>query len=226
VARRVVASLRTATAAESIDVEERRRRSEGQRPPAGLTAVAFRAPRSDRELVEACLEGDQGAWDELIHRYKALIYSVALRFGATAEDAADIFQQVCIELFNDLPRLRNRDNVGAWLMTVAKNRAFHWKRRTMRRVTNEVGGMDADALETVGLPDDVADALENEQLVREAVSRLPGRCQRMVQMLFFEEPPRPYAEVARDLGLAVGSIGFIRKRCLERLQVVLEELEP
>jgi len=191
-----------------------------------LTAVAFRAPRSDRELVEACLEGDQGAWDELIHRYKALIYSVALRFGATAEDAADIFQQVCIELFNDLPRLRNRDNVGAWLMTVAKNRAFHWKRRTMRRVTNEVGGMDADALETVGLPDDVADALENEQLVREAVSRLPGRCQRMVQMLFFEEPPRPYAEVARDLGLAVGSIGFIRKRCLERLQVVLEELEP
>jgi hypothetical protein len=42
-------------------------------------------------------------------------------------------------------------------------------------------------------------------------------------MLFFEQPPLPYAEVARRLGLATGSIGFIRGRCLERLRKLLME---
>jgi hypothetical protein len=37
-------------------------------------------------------------------------------------------------------------------------------------------------------------------------------------MLFYETPSRPYSEVAATLGLAQGSIGFIRRRCLERLR--------
>ena len=43
-------------------------------------------------------------------------------------------------------------------------------------------------------------------------------------MLFYEHPKTPYAEVARRLGLAQGSIGFIRSRCLKRLQRNLEDL--
>jgi DNA-directed RNA polymerase specialized sigma24 family protein len=43
-------------------------------------------------------------------------------------------------------------------------------------------------------------------------------------MLFFEEPSRPYDEVAQSLGLARGSIGFIRQRCLDRLKRKLDEI--
>jgi DNA-directed RNA polymerase specialized sigma24 family protein len=43
-------------------------------------------------------------------------------------------------------------------------------------------------------------------------------------MLFFEEPARPYQEVAQTLGIATGSIGFIRQRCLERLRKRLLEV--
>ena len=42
-------------------------------------------------------------------------------------------------------------------------------------------------------------------------------------MLFFEEPPRPYQQVAESLGIATGSIGFIRQRCLGRLRKQLAE---
>jgi hypothetical protein len=45
----------------------------------------------------------------------------------------------------------------------------------------------------------------------------------MIEMLFFETPPRPYVEVAAALGIAVGSIGFIRGRCLEQLRAVLQK---
>jgi DNA-directed RNA polymerase specialized sigma24 family protein len=46
----------------------------------------------------------------------------------------------------------------------------------------------------------------------------------MIHLLFFETPPRPYQEVARELGLATGSIGFIRGRCLTRLRKELEKV--
>jgi len=42
-------------------------------------------------------------------------------------------------------------------------------------------------------------------------------------MLFFEEPARPYREVAASLGIALGSVGFIRQRCLDRLRKRLDE---
>ena len=44
----------------------------------------------------------------------------------------------------------------------------------------------------------------------------------MIGMLFYADLPMPYREVARKLGLAVGSIGFIRGRCLRKLQKLLE----
>jgi RNA polymerase sigma factor (sigma-70 family) len=68
------------------------------------------------------------------------------------------------------------------------------------------------------------EALEREQSVREAIALLPPRCAEMIRLLFYEHPPLPYAEVARRLGLATGSIGFIRGRCLQRLQKALQDL--
>ena len=65
--------------------------------------------------------------------------------------------------------------------------------------------------------------LEQEQLLRDVIAEMPERCERMIQMLFFETPARPYDEVAKELGLATGSIGFIRGRCLAQLKKQLEK---
>ncbi len=178
----------------------------------------------DRALVLACLRGDEQAWQALIRKYKNLIFSIPLKYGATPEDAADIFQLVCLELYTDLARLRNTDNLRPWLMTVTAHQAFHWKRK-MRRQPRA----DEELLQEAPAPDSTIPAAlyqeaEREQLVREAVTRLSERCQRLVRMLFYEQPPLPYAQVAQRLGLAVGSVGFIRARCLKSLQRALVEL--
>jgi RNA polymerase sigma factor (sigma-70 family) len=65
--------------------------------------------------------------------------------------------------------------------------------------------------------------LEREQIVRDALTELNPRCERLVRMLFFESPPRPYQEIASQLGIATGSIGFIRGRCLGKLRKQLEK---
>ena len=65
--------------------------------------------------------------------------------------------------------------------------------------------------------------VEGEQSLRRAMSELPPRCRQLVRMLFYDEPARSYQEIAKTLGIAVGSIGFIRQRCLERLRKRLLE---
>ena len=78
--------------------------------------------------------------------------------------------------------------------------------------------------ETPAIADSLVQQSEEEQMLREAMTALTPQCRRLVELLFFETPSRPYTEVAAELGLAVGSIGFTRQKCLERLRRQLEEL--
>lgn len=175
----------------------------------------------DELLVQGCLQGDQHAWEALIDKYKRLIYSIPIRYGATREDAADVFQAVCIEVFHSLSRLKNVGSLRSWLITLAVRQSYRWKRKQSHHV--ELDAMEQEIAEQIATAPETLAQLEQEQIVREVVSKLPPRCAELVQMLFFEQPPLPYAEAARRLGLATGSIGFIRGRCLERLRKLLLE---
>jgi len=177
---------------------------------------------SNTRIVAECLAGDERAWSALLDRYKNLIYSIPLRYGTPHQDAADIFQAVCLDLFNELPRLRDAEALQGWLTRVTTNKCYHWKRRQFeqeRDTEEEVENLSAVQV----IPPDVLAELEREQMVREAMEHLPPRCREMIELLFFEHPPVAYNEVARRLNLATGSIGFIRGRCLKRLKKLLQE---
>ena len=177
---------------------------------------------SDKRLVRACLDGNEDAWAALIDKYKRLIYSIPVRYGASPEDAADIFQFVCLELFSSLAQLRKTAALRGWLIAVTAHQSFHWKRRHLKRADREQTNLDPEELGIEpSVASDVTDEAEREQMVREATALLSPRCQEMIRLLFYSEPPLPYKEVAQRLGLEVGSIGFIRGRCLQRLQKTL-----
>jgi RNA polymerase sigma factor (sigma-70 family) len=177
---------------------------------------------SDARLIRACLSGNERAWSTLIAKYKNLIYSIPMKYGASPEDAADIFQAVCLELFSELPRLRKPDSLRSWLITVAAHQSFHWKRKVRHRAEDELTDLDAEEL-GIDPATDLIEQVEREQMLREAVAGLPARCQEMIRLLFYQQPQVSYRDVAERLGLATGSIGFIRGRCLKRLQRTLEK---
>jgi len=186
--------------------------------------VSYFPPKNgeNRNLVAECLRGSQQAWNTLVDRYKNLIYSIPLRYGAPPQDAADIFQAVCLDLFNELARLREAEALEAWLIRVTVHKCYHWKRqRDSHSAQLDEAALNGASGETPAA--EMLAELEQEQLVRESVSKLPVRCQQMIELLFFEIPPLAYAEVAQRLRLARGSIGFIRGRCLKRLRQLLEE---
>jgi RNA polymerase sigma factor (sigma-70 family) len=175
---------------------------------------------TNTRLVEECLRGHEQAWNVLVDRYKSLIFSIPIRYGAPQQDAADIFQAVCLDLFNELPRLRDAEALQGWLMRVTTHKCYRWRRQ--QPLTTEWDEQEVERVSTDGLPADIMAELEQEQLIRQALDELPPRCRQMIELLFFEQPPLPYDEVARRLRLAKGSIGFIRGRCLKRLKDILE----
>ena len=192
-------------------------------PVAAETGKQTATGWNDTRLVKECLSGNEAAWAQLIDKYKALIYSIPVKYGLPAHEAADVFQATCTELLVRLPELREPRALPKWLMQVAHHECYRWKRQQQRVVSRD-GEPDLPEPEIPAIAESVVQQTQEEQMLREAMNALTPQCRRLVELLFFETPARPYAKVAEELGLAVGSIGFTRQKCIDRLRRQLDEL--
>src|SRR5688500_18415817 len=87
------------------------------------SAAAFPATsleRNDAELVRDCRAGSQAAWDELVKRYQRLIFAIPRRAGLSEEQAADVFQEVFLTLFEKLDEIEQPGRIRSWIVTTAK----------------------------------------------------------------------------------------------------------
>lgn len=194
-----------------------------------MTPVMTKTPKKsplvldDTRLVKECLAGSEEAWSALIDKYKALIYSIPVKYGLPQQEAAEVFQATCVELLTSLPELREPKALPKWLMQVAHHQCYRWKKQQMRLVSRDGDETLPEPL-TPAIADTLVQQTQEEQMLREAMGTLTPQCRRLVELLFLEMPARPYTEVAAELGLALGSIGFTRQKCMERLRRNLEDL--
>jgi RNA polymerase sigma factor (sigma-70 family) len=194
-----------------------------------VTPVEAKTPRKapvgrdDTRLVKQCLSGSEEAWSLLIEKYKALIYSIPVKYRLPPHEAAEVFQVTCVELLTRLPELREPRALPKWLMQVAHHQCYRWKQQQQRIVSRDAdSNLPEPAIQAIA--ESLVQQTQEEQLLREAMTSLTPQCRRLVELLFLETPPRPYTEVAAELGLALGSIGFTRQKCIERLRRRLADL--
>ncbi|HST23624.1 MAG TPA: sigma-70 family RNA polymerase sigma factor [Blastocatellia bacterium] len=186
------------------------------------------AQRGDHELIVACLDGDSTAWETLITRYQRLIYSIPMKARLSSDDAADIFQSVCLKLYEKLSTLRDYERISSWLITTTTREVWRVAARNRRDVTTASNDEErADAINQIPstgpLADEQRQALEQQQIVRESVEALPERCRNLVTMLFYEKDELSYADIARRMNMPVPSVGPTRARCLEKLKKLLQD---
>lgn len=173
----------------------------------------------DAQLVQRCLDGDEWAWHALVDKYKNLTYSLILKYRTGPDEATDLFQAVWLDAFNDLPKLKKPGSFKPWLISLTNHKCYQWRQKQNRRSEHELQVEEKEQLENQATVEaGFADELEQQQLVRDVLRQLPERCQKLLHLLFFAKPPKPYEEVAKELGLATGSIGFIRGRCLDKMK--------
>lgn len=190
------------------------RRSMSRRP-SSIDAHGCDAAPTNADLLDGCRNGDAAAWNELVARYERLVYAIALHEGLCVADAAEISQSTFEALIESLERIREPERLGYWLMTVARRQS--WRRRTVSRT--EVCLSDV-SLESEF--DDRSGDWARAVSVYDAVAQLAEPCRSLISGLFFDPAEPSYDQLSRVLGVAIGSIGPMRRRCLEQLRDGLE----
>src|SRR6266581_731976 len=84
---------------------------------------------TDGILAQQTLDGDQQAFELLVKRYSGSLYNFICRFLEDYDAANDILQQVMLQLYISLPKLRTGEPLKAWLFQVARNRCLDELRR-------------------------------------------------------------------------------------------------
>jgi RNA polymerase sigma factor (sigma-70 family) len=184
---------------------------------------------SDLDLARQCLAGHQGAWSTLVRRFQRLIYTIPRRAGLSDDEAADVFQASFVRLHEQLHRIDDLGRVRAWLVTTARRETLRVLEESRRRVLIPADpDSDEDPLDAIPdpapLPEALLADLQQQDRVRQAVDRLDPRSRQFVELVFLQEEPLPYSEIAARLNIAGGSIGPTRARCLAKIRQILANL--
>src|SRR5271165_5334684 len=151
--------------------------------------------RDVASLVRRAAEGDRHAWEGLVDQYARLIWSITVDFKLMESDAADVAQTTWLRLLQHIDRIEYPDRVGSWLAATARNeclRSLAARKRVVLVHDDEVlTGVVASSPEV----DERILADERDQVVRDALSRLPGRWQRLLELLM-ADPPASYEEIS------------------------------
>ncbi|MEZ0073240.1 RNA polymerase sigma factor [Planotetraspora sp. GP83] len=183
---------------------------------------------STARLFQAAADGDTAAWEALVKRLSPLVWSVIRSYRLIDADAHEVYQTTWFRLADNLTRIKEPDKVGAWLASTARHECLKVIRGSRRVIPTSDLDVLSPGVDDLSPERAVLDAEEtrNEaarlRRVWEAYEQLSENCRRLLRVLMASPPPT-YAEVAAGLGIAIGSIGPTRGRCLGHLRKLLAE---
>lgn len=184
-------------------------RPERDEPPSGR---GTRAPGPSTELVRRARAGDREAFGRLYEHFGATVHGVLLA-NVPRQDVHDLVQDVFLSAWKTLDRLAEPERFGAWLVTIARNRArdAHRLRRVSEALDQEpIAGSEAPAEEELA-------ARELLEVVRE----LPAAYRTTLVLRLVEGLTGP--EIADRTGLTHGSVRVNLHRGMALLR---ERLNP
>jgi RNA polymerase sigma-70 factor, ECF subfamily len=179
----------------------------------------------ETELVQALKAGHQAAYAELVDRYSATVYNLALRMMGDRHEAEEVLQETFISAFRAVNRFEGRSQLGTWLYRIAYNAALMRLRK--RRLpttsidepiwTEEGDAIPRQLVDWRELPDDRALTRELRDALDTAVATLPETLRSVFVLRDIEGLST--AEVSEVLGLTETNV----KVRLHRARLALRE---
>lgn len=190
--------------------------------------------RSDEELLIAYRnEGERTAFEELVHRYEAELFSYLRIYLGDAQMAEDAFQTTFLQVHLKCSQFKPSRKVRPWLYTVATNQAIDAQQRNRRHrivsLDRRMGGdgrADDDAGPLMNLldgaevgPADRFQAAEEASQVHEAVDGLPESLRKVVVLVYYQG--LKYREAADVLAVPVGTVKSRLHAAIQKLNQTL-----
>jgi RNA polymerase sigma factor (sigma-70 family) len=177
----------------------------------------------DDRLFAGVRARDPAAWEEFVERFGPVVHAAARRAGLRRDEVEDAVQSTWSTLLRHAATIREPRSLPAWVVTTATRAAWRIGRRQgLERQARSDREAALELPNSAPGADREAEQLERVQIVRDELQRLDGRCGELLRGLFLDPGEPSYEELSARLGLAIGSIGPTRQRCLARLAAALE----
>lgn len=174
-------------------------------------------------LLERCRQGDTEAFARLVTEQQDYVYTLARRIVHDPEEAADLTQEVFVQVWRGLPSFRGAARFRTWLYRIVVNRGLN-RLRKRRRERDDVS-MDPQMIDSLAAAgnDPYTEAWQRERraFIWEQVDRLPAKYRLAVALYYQQE--LSCAEVAQVLGLPLGTVKTHLYRARQALADVLAE---
>jgi RNA polymerase sigma factor (sigma-70 family) len=176
------------------------------------------------ELLGLAAKNDWVAWHEMIKRFGHLVMHTAGSTGLNSSDAADAAQLTWLRLHEHIHEIREPRHLPSWLAVTARREALRIALGAKRYVlcaepdTDYAGDRNWAVMDTYPIEGDYSPVVET------ALRNLPARYEQLLRLLMSEDCPS-YTEVAKKMGIPIGSIGPMRMRALQILRQELEFAE-
>ncbi len=181
---------------------------------------------SDAVLAKLVLEGDQGAFEQLVRRYNTPLFNFICRFLGDYDLACDVLQQVFLRFYTSLPRLGTGEPFKSWLFQVARNCCVDELRRRHRCAIHfsqlEVEGSDGelsgicDIPDPGPLPEEIMERRDLQLMLQQAIQTLPPKFRAVVILRYSSQ--LSFAEIGKALTMpeATAKTYFHRAKVLLR----------
>lgn len=183
-----------------------------------------RAERTDAQLVDIVLAGDQTAFEQLYDRHKRLVASVAARYIRRPEQIEDVIQTTFAKVFVELSRFRGEHALSfpSWLSRITSNTCLDILRSQKRRpeeLSDDITGVELTQFEaSAGTSSE--DMVINRDLAEKLLSRVAGEDRALLQMLYVQD--MSMADVAERFGWTVSKTKLRAWRARHSLRRVLK----
>lgn len=156
-------------------------------------------------LVKRFQDGEIGAFDDIVDKYKNYVYSQAYYFTQNCDDAYDVSQEVFLKVFKSLNRLRNNLVFEAWLRRIIVNTALDY----LRQRPKEKEFQNPSDISSIGhasdeLPDSPIYAKELQSKILNAIDQLPDKQKKVFILRYYDD--LPLEEIAKTLGRSTGTV--------------------
>jgi len=172
---------------------------------------------NERELVERCRQGDEGAFQELVDRYKDLVFALIARTAQDRSRAEDLAQDVFLRVHRGLPYFRGEARLSTWIYRIVANVCLQDQRPTPVSVS-----LDEDRTGDRKMPasDRRFGDLELRDRLEKAIARLPATYRILIAAHYLEGVQ--YEDLAEALQLPLGTVKTRLYRAKQQLRRLLE----
>ncbi len=176
----------------------------------------------DPQLLARVAKGDHQAFAQLYDQSSPLLYTLALRILGNREEAADVLQEVYLEIWRKIARYDvGRGTPVAWLVTLTRSRAIDRLRsRVPRTPAAPLDSPSAGRIPDLGPgPFESRADQELRDAVGKALSNLPPAQQQAIEMAYYDG--MSHSEIAARLNQPLGTVKTRIKLGMSKLRDAL-----